>query len=240
MTLGPGESRLIRRHYLGLQERVLFEAHPSRWFYFVKPTFLAAITIAFVYLVVARSQPSLPLSGVLAPTPNWSLGLWPQLLYAIAVVLVLISVAVTGRSLWLWAGQTYAVTDQRLIQQKGIVRHVIQEIPLQQVRDVDVYQDSFWARVLFRVGTVRVKSLSEVDFPDYVRRGLASSAVPTDGSLSLRTQFDQLEHILDPKHPLARASGIEWWVGVPNPFRIEREIANATRALSHSTGVVAT
>lgn len=210
---------------------MLVETHPSKWFYFPKPFALALVTLVFVYLVFARSYPGLPLSFVLAATPGWSFGVWQPFLDATTGVLILAVLALTLWGLYLWAGQTYAVTDQRLIQQKGIVRHVIQEIPLQQVRDVDVYQRSLMARTLVRVGTIRIKSLSEVDFPNYVQTAGAATAVPTTGPLALRTQFDQLEHIIDPKHPLARASGIEWWVGVPDPFRIERAIESATRAL---------
>lgn len=235
MTLEPGKSRLIRRHYLGSEEQVLLETHPSKWFFFSAPVALALVTAAFVYLVASRGHSLLPFSNVLATSPVWVPGPWSVLLDATAVALALIVIILTLRGLYHWASQTYAVTDERLIQQKGIIRHVIQEIPLQQIRDVDVYQDSFWARLLLHVGTIRIKSLSELDFPNYVAMNGEEKAVPTSGPLSMRTQFDQLQHIIDPNHPLARASGIEWWVGVPNPFGIERAVESATRSLMHPT-----
>jgi hypothetical protein len=82
------------------------------------------------------------------------------------------------------------------------------------------------------VGTIRVKSLSAVAFPSHIYAPGEERAVPTTGPLALRSQFEQLQHILNPNHPLARESGIEWWVGVPDPIRIERTIAEATRRLN--------
>jgi membrane protein YdbS with pleckstrin-like domain len=139
VTLPPGKSRLIRRHYIAADERVLLETHPSRWFFFTKPLFLFLVTVGFLYLLAARASPGSPLHSVLAAAPFWSLGLWPTFLYFVGVVLIVATLVVVFLSLKHWANQTYAVTDERLIQQKGIFRHVIQEIPLQQIRDVDVY-----------------------------------------------------------------------------------------------------
>jgi hypothetical protein len=127
------------------------------------------------------------------------------------------------------------------------VKHIIEEIPLQQVRDMNVYQQSFWARV-FRVGTIRVQSLSEFSFPpelpdQHEKRAaleklppVTKAAIAKSGVLHYR-DFEELKYILDPKEYLARASGIEWWVGVPNPFRIERLTQSATRGFYHPGSV---
>jgi len=234
VTLRPGESRLIRRHYLEPQEQVILETHPSRWFYFPGPV-AAAILVAFVdYWLGTRVDSAWPPLGTMTqwlthvPDPDLAIGLTPLTLLAI-----LLAVAVLGFALrrwYLWVGDTYAVTNERLIEQKGIFRHVIQEIPLQQVRDMNVYQRSFWARV-FRVGTIRVQSLSEIDLPPTVAAPAATGAGGAAG-LSPLDDLKAHEKLLDPKDELARNSGIEWWFGVPDPFGIERKTQAATRAAS--------
>ena len=247
MPLPPGKSRLIRRHYLAPEERVIIEMHPSMWFYFPAPIAAAVLVLFFDYSVAARLSTNLPrvptLSRWLSQLPNPAFGLGLTPLTVVALVLTA-AVGVFALQRWyLWASQTYAVTNDRLVQQKGIVLHVIEEIPLQQVRDMNVYQQSFWARV-FRVGTIRVQSLSELNFPTEMpdRNEKKASLVKSDdfrkaalaksGILPYK-EFERLKFILDPKNHLARLSGIEWWVGVPNPFRIERLTQSATRGFYH-------
>lgn len=236
MTLPPGKSRFIRRHYLAPEEQVLVEMHPSRWFYFPGPVTAAVLVLFFDYWVAARIYPTLPQVPTLSrwltllPNPTFGPGLTP--LTVIAIVLT-VAVGVFASQRWyMWAEQTYAVTNERLIQQKGIVRHIIEEIPLQQVRDMNVYQQSFWARV-FRVGTIRVQSLSELNIPSDTSDELEEQeALAKSGDVPYRT-YEALKFVLDPKEHLARLSGIEWWVGVPNPFRIERLTQSATRGFYH-------
>lgn len=235
MPLQPGKARLIRRHYIIPNERVILETHPSRWFYFVAPLFLTILIVAFIYLIYARGNTALPFSSVLKTPTFVTPGLWLIYLEVAATILVLIDVGLTSWRLYLWAAQTYAVTDERLVQQKGIIRHEIEEIPLQQVRDVIVFQKSFWARYLLRAGTLRIQSLSQLDF-SVVESNSDQGKVKTGPPFTtVHSKFDLLRDVIDPKIPLARESGIEWWVGVPNPFRIEREIELATRALTHPT-----
>jgi len=251
VPLPPGKSRLLRRHYLAPEEQVLVEMHPSKWFYFPGPVAAAALVLFFDYWVATRLYSNLPQVPTLSPwlsrlpNPAFGAGLTP--LTVIALVLT-VAVGVFALQRWyLWAAQTYAVTNDRLIQQKGIVNHIIEEIPLQQVRDMNVYQQSLRARV-FRVGTIRVQSLSEFnivdDLPDqHVKRttleksdAVTKAALAKSGALSYK-DFEELKFILDPKEYLARASGIEWWVGVPNPFKIERLTQTATRGFYHPGSV---
>jgi len=215
MPLPPGESRLLRRHFLASGEQVLLETHPSRWWYFFAPSAALPFLLFFDYVVLTRVNTTLPQVPYLS---SWLAGLPRMDGYSATYLFGLIAVALTvfwilwdlGRT-YAWASQTYAVTDDRIIQQTGLVRHVIQEIPIRQIRDVDVFQRSLWARIL-RYGNLRFKSLSEIDPP-----GVAS-------------EFSALENIFNPMHPLAKRSGVEWWVGVPNPFLIERTVEGGTRA----------
>ncbi len=246
MTLPPGRSRLLRRHFLAPTERVLLEMHPSKWWYFPGPCLLGLLLVLPLdYLVLARlfgGLPALPwlsahLASAAASHPvDWTVGLGGAALLLTAFWLGWLIYRTVQ-----WAEQTYAVTDERIIQQTGLVLHVIQDIPVRQIRDVNVYQRRLGAWLL-RYGNLRFKSLSEVDAPDYLLRSDEMKAVSgqpsrqPDGRALPKSQFDLLERMFDPRDPTARASGVEWWVGVPDPFRIERTVEAATRSASVPAG----
>ena len=215
MPLLPGHSRLLRRSFLSSDERVLLETHPSKWFYFPRVIVAALFLVFFDYLVLARVNSGLPRVYVIS---SWFANLpypgdipWTLLLEGAATILTVAWALWASWRFYRWVAQTYAVTDERIVQQTGIVRHVIQEIPIRQIRDIDVFQNRLRARLL-RYGNLRFKSLSEIDSP------------------KMASKFDELRDIYNPEHRLAKLSGVEWWVGVPNPFRIERTIDGATRA----------
>jgi hypothetical protein len=213
MSLPPGRSRLLRRHFLTPNERVLLETHPSKWWYFSWPTGVGAIWAIVDYLALSKRYSRLPdLSAVwraLAKVP------YPASIPSVALLVVIASVLSVG--LWTsvvfidWIQQTYAVTDDRVVQQKGILRHEIQEIPIRHLRDVIIYQPSLRARLL-RYGTLHFQSLSDLN------QSAADLAV--------------LREDLNPRHEAAQKSGVEWWVGVPNPFYIERTVEGITRNLT--------
>ncbi len=229
MPLPPGKSRLLRHGYLASNEQVLLETHPSKWWYFVGPVFWGLVVAFFDYIVAARASSSMPwaksVSTALAPIS-------PNLLVAIAVVINVAWLVWLGIRTYDWAWRAYVVTDDRIIQQDGIVRHVVQEIPIRQIRDVDVFQASLWARA-FHYGNLRFKSLTEIELPqltsdfgqlavDYSPRGNLTVPVTTPDK--------RLETIYDPRDKLAMETGVEWWVGVPDPFAIERLVESRSRA----------
>jgi hypothetical protein len=210
----PGHSKLLRRHFLSPSEQVLLETHPSKWWYLPQVIVAAAFLAFFDYLVLAKIDSGLPqvalVSSWLARLPYPSIIPWSLLLGSLAILLTVAWAAWAAWKFYRWASQTYAVTDERVVEQKGIIRHVIQEIPLRQIRDVDVFQKSLIAR-MFRYGNLRFKSLSWIESPQGSR-------------------FDKLSEVYDPENDEARESGVEWWVCVPNPFLIERTVEEATRA----------
>jgi Bacterial PH domain len=235
MALKRGSSRYLRAGYLASTEQVLFETHPSKWFYFPGP--LAALVVLAIgdYVTASVAYPKLwsvpwitGWVGRLVPSKFASLPDPRILLLSGFALLTLGALIWTFVRLGEWVMDTYVVTDDRIIEQKGILRTVNQEIPLHQIRDVNVLQNSLGSRSL-RYGTIRFKSLSEQDFPNetpqeaMVRhhgRPLPKSGFPNPASVD----------IYDPRDPVAKSTGIEWWVGVPNPLRIERTVEEALRA----------
>ena len=84
---------------------------------------------------------------------NNTFELWTTLFFLFLVFLGLIRLLVRY---FRWIRTVYAVTSRRVIVQKGILGRDFDEIPVLQVRGVDVHQ-SFFQRVL-GYGTVRVSS----------------------------------------------------------------------------------
>ncbi len=106
-----------------------------------------------------------------------------------------------------WRRDVYAITSYRLIHQHGLWSTEFREIPLLQVRDVDV--DQTFRMKVFGFGWVQINSLQ--------------TPVP-GGSTTARRP-----------HPRQRLPsdtvGLEEWLAVPDPYGIEREIESRTEAL---------
>ena len=152
--------RLLKATYLADQESLLEETRATKLFYFPGPVLWTLIFgLASLFSAHAIS------SGV----PNWAPGLYTWLTlsnylsstvqtYLAYVWLVLFIIGL----LWLliryfrWITTVYAVTSRRVIVQRGILGKDFDEIPVSQVRGVDVHQ-SFGQRLL-GYGTVRVSS----------------------------------------------------------------------------------
>jgi len=234
----PGHSRYLRAGYLAPTERVLYETHPSKWFYFWRLSFYLAIVAVVDYLLAARGLASLPLPGAVRaavdriPTNHWAGPVGPYLLLLVVAGLFTLHCAVRWwRTTWEWWSDTYVVTDDRVIEQKGVVLHTFQEIPVRQIRDVDVHQETFGSRFL-GYGTLRLKSLGEVEMADGVLNPSEATYARSGGRILPKAAFPRVHggEIFNPRSEVAKSSGVEWWVGVPNPLKIERAIEEGIRA----------
>lgn len=247
MPLPPGRSRLLRRHVLAANEQVLLETHPSKWWYFFWPA-VAAILVAVADLITwSRWFERIPFAHQIATDLEriaWPSGLPSSLttFWAVSLVLYLVLALWVAVETIRWINLTYVVTDSRLIEQIGIVRHTIQEIPLRQVRDVIVYQKTLIGRIL-RFGNLQFKTLLEVDL-----RKAQAIAHWAEHHFDPRGQFwfdpDRPETTMTRRellgHPapareklipvnVEQESGVEWWIGLPNPFLIERTVEGLLR-----------
>jgi membrane protein YdbS with pleckstrin-like domain len=152
--------KLLKATYLADQEYLLEETRATKLFYFPGPvlfTFifgLCALFSAPAYTSVIPTWVSgattwLTLSNYLSSTYQTYLGYFWLLLFLIGILWILVRYL-------RWIRTVYAVTSRRVIIQKGILGKDFDEIPVTQVRGVDVHQ-SFGQRVL-GYGTVRVSS----------------------------------------------------------------------------------
>jgi len=236
MALKPGTSAYLSSGYLASTEQVLLETHPSMWFYFPFPVLYLALLGIADYTVATTVYSRLPSMGWLTATvdrlvPSSHAGL-PDPRVLLLIGFTLASLAVVGwlfARLYEWVGDAYVVTEDRIIEQKGIVRTVQQYIPWNQIRDVDVYQRNLLSKV-FRFGLVRFRSLSQLEprVDDIEQAMLANPAKP----LRRRRNRWFVWSVFNPRHDVAMASGAEFWVGVPSPVRIERTVEQALRSRS--------
>ena len=152
--------KLLKATYLADQEALLDETRATKLFYFPGP---ALWTIIFGYLALvaapaissrfptvwADGQKWLTLSNYLSADVQKYLALFWLVLFLIGLVWLLIRY-------FRWITTVYAVTSRRVIVQRGIMSKDFDEIPVNQVRGVDVHQ-TFGQRIL-GYGTVRVSS----------------------------------------------------------------------------------
>lgn len=150
--------KLLKATYLADQEYLLEETRATKLFYFPGPllfTFIFGLFTLFTAPAITSAVPTFSSTLYQWLTLNLS-GSWPMYLADFWLLLFVIGL------LWLvvrylrWITNVYAVTSRRVIVQKGILGKDFDEIPVTQVRGVDVHQ-SFGQRIL-GYGTVRVSS----------------------------------------------------------------------------------
>ena len=152
--------KLLKATYLADQEFLLEETRATKLFYFPGPILFTLIMIVLTVLSAAyvRGWTSLQwgewntlLSKLAAVNANFPS--WLTLLFGFLVLIGLLWILVRALR---WIRTVYAVTSHRVIVQKGILSKDFHEIPVTQVRGVDVHQ-GFLQRLL-GYGTVRVSS----------------------------------------------------------------------------------
>jgi membrane protein YdbS with pleckstrin-like domain len=152
--------KLLKATYLGDTEYLLEETRATKLFYFPAPILwtlifglLALFAAPAISSAVPRLFPSLTsgltLSSYLSASSQKYLAYFWVLLFLVGLLWLVIRY-------FRWITTVYAVTNRRVIVQKGILGKDFDEIPVTQVRGVDVHQ-SFGQRIL-GYGTVRVSS----------------------------------------------------------------------------------
>ena len=149
--------RLLKVGYLADNESLLRETRATGLFYFPGPILALLIFGALSYSALAAEHTNYPAFPGL--TSFWTSVGQHTSLHDIVLLFVVIDLILL---LWLlvrylmWIRTVFAVTTTRVIKQSGILGRDFDEIPIAQVRGVDVHQ-SFGQRIL-GYGTVRVSS----------------------------------------------------------------------------------
>jgi hypothetical protein len=151
---------LLKATYLADSEGLLRETRATGLFYFPGPVlWLLVFGILDYGAASARFNfPSIPFVTSAFDPGRAILG-WSGLSAYLTIFVVGVSALLL---LWLlvrylrWISTVYAVTTTRVIVQSGIIGKTFDEIPIPQVRGVDVHQSPFQRMLGF--GTVRVSS----------------------------------------------------------------------------------
>ncbi|HEV2520503.1 MAG TPA: PH domain-containing protein [Thermoplasmata archaeon] len=152
--------RYLRASNLAPQEVLLRETRATKLYYFPGPVILLFVLFALDYCAESVRDSSLPpvafVTSHLANLPTiagYAPGTYLLVFFLLLTILALLWLMVRYLS---WITTAYAVTASRVIVQRGIFSRDFDEIPIGQVRGVDVHQ-TFLQRIL-GYGTVRVSS----------------------------------------------------------------------------------
>jgi uncharacterized membrane protein YdbT with pleckstrin-like domain len=152
--------KLLKATYLADQETLLDETRATKLFYFPGPA-LWTVVFGFLALVAAPAISSaiptvwsdgrkwLTLSSYVSSDVQRYLAYFWLFLFLIGLLWLVVRY-------FRWITTVYAVTSRRVIVQRGILGKDFDEIPVNQVRGVDVHQ-TLGQRML-GYGTVRVSS----------------------------------------------------------------------------------
>jgi membrane protein YdbS with pleckstrin-like domain len=228
---------MLQRGFLAPTEKVLIETHASKWFFFPGPVVALALLLVADYIAatgVFRWLPAVPrvtswMTSIHVPFVGGTVGL--------STVLLLIAlVASVGVGLWLvyreleWINDVYAVTNERLIKQQGIITHNFKDIPLKQIHTVEVLQKRLSARIL-KYGTLEMNSLanlSETEAETYTQGHM---------QVNRRVLRAAVDPYMNPRNDLVDEAGVEKWFSVPDPIRIQRTIEKASEEVGPGKAV---
>jgi membrane protein YdbS with pleckstrin-like domain len=149
----------LKATYLADREYLLEETRATKLYYFPGPA-LWTFFWGIMTLLAAGSAYNITIPGSVSQyvslrywTNNQTTAMYVTLFYLLLFVIGLLWLLVRYLR---WISTVYAVTSRRVIVQKGILGRDFDEIPVTQVRGVDVHQ-SFGQRVL-GFGSIRVSS----------------------------------------------------------------------------------
>jgi membrane protein YdbS with pleckstrin-like domain len=227
MAAYAGKSHMLRRGFLSPSEKVLIETHASKWFFFPGPVVALVLLLVADYVAatgVFRWLPGIPrvtswMTSIHIPFIGGTVGL-PTVLLLIALV------ATLGVGLWTvsrmleWISDVYAVTNERLIKQQGIITHNFKDIPIKQIHTVEVLQKKLSARIL-KYGTLEMNSLANLSE--------AEAATQSQGPMQVNRRV--LDPYVNPRNDIIDEVGVEKWFSVPDPIRIQRTIERAAEEL---------
>jgi hypothetical protein len=152
--------KFLRPEYLGNGEEIRAESRATKLHYFPGPLLALFVILVLDYAAAAARYawlPSVPgLTPLFRALPGG--GGWTGATFALTFtfILTLGVLLLLGIRYLRWIRTVYVVTSSRVIIQTGVFSRDFEEIPIRQVRGIDVHQ-TFLHR-LFGYGTLRLSS----------------------------------------------------------------------------------
>jgi membrane protein YdbS with pleckstrin-like domain len=156
----PVAPRYLRKQYLSDGEELRAETRATKLYYFPGPI-LALFIVALLDFAVAAAKyswlPAVPgLTPFFSGLPGAGGTSGATLVLGFFLVLTLFALLLLMFRYLEWIRTVYAVTSSRVIIQSGVFARDFEEIPISQVRGIDVHQ-TFIDRLL-GYGSIRVSS----------------------------------------------------------------------------------
>lgn len=153
--MAANQPRLLRAAYLAETEGLLRETRATALFYLPGPVFWFIVVAIADWAALGLSYSWAGIGPITSELRSLSNGndRFVSLLFAFLTLVVLLWLLVRYLR---WVSRVYAVTTHRVIIQRGIFSRDFDEIPIPQVRGVDVHQRVF--QRMLGYGTVRVSS----------------------------------------------------------------------------------
>jgi hypothetical protein len=154
--------RLLKSTYLAGGEQLLRETRATKLYFFPGPIFGLIVfgILDYADFAALRGLPGIPyLTAAFARVPT-SPGNFPTYVLLFLLFLTLVVFLWLTVRYFRWVTNVYAITTHRVIIQRGILGREFDEIPVTQVRGVDVRQSA--GQRMLGYGTVRVSSESGV------------------------------------------------------------------------------
>jgi hypothetical protein len=141
--------------YLAQGEVLYVETRATKLFYFPGPIVVLIIMLVIDYAAEAsrHSLPAFP--GLTALFNQLPRGYHTDAIYVVGLITVLVLIWLLVRYVR-WVRTVYAVSNHRILIKRGIASRDIDDIPMNQVRGVDVHQTI--GQRLLGYGTVRVSA----------------------------------------------------------------------------------
>jgi len=133
-----GKARLIPRKFLSSDEKVVLETRPSAWLHMKAGGLALFIGLAALVILVWNDLldlPAIPYVSEALAAPSYGL----YLKYSLVGLFVVATVFFLARYLR-WNSTIYAVTDERVIIQRGILGKTYEDMPLTMITNVDMAQ----------------------------------------------------------------------------------------------------
>ncbi len=157
------KAKRISRSLLSSDERMVFESRPSAIIYMMGASFaiiiglLALLVYAWQYIPDAPEIPYLQeyLDGEYGQYIEWT---------ALGIFVICFLYFVVK---WFkWGSTVYAVTDERIITQKGILNKSYEDVPLGQVTNMNVHQTL--GKRMLGYGTIKFATQSTAGRKEYI------------------------------------------------------------------------